>query len=115
MTVSRRTLIKGGALSVAATVTAPHLFNDPDPAVIVYDSRSPASFAFAGLHHGQRIDIAQEDPRFWLTLRTLAKQGAVKGMTGWSDFVIVRGLLQERGMRILQEKLEGDHCHWTMV
>lgn len=115
MTLTRRTVIKGGAVAVAATISAPHLRDKPVVTVVVYDSRLPASLAFAALHLGERIDIAEEDPKFWQSLRTIAIGGAVKGMTGWSDFVIVRGYLQERGMRITQERLAGDCCHWTMA
>lgn len=115
MTLTRRTLIKGSAVAVAATVGAPYLHDQTPIHVVVYDSRSPASLAFAALHHGERIDIAEEDPKFWQSLRTMTKLGAVKGLTGWSDFVIVRGYLQERGLRITQQRLEGDCCQWTMA
>jgi TAT (twin-arginine translocation) pathway signal sequence len=105
MSVSRRTVLKGAAgLSAAATITtaAP----PRDAAVIVYDSRLAEARAFAARHKGQQlIDIAFAESEQWQSLRMLpANATRISGLTGWSDWVAVRGFLEERGLRCKAEK-----------
>lgn len=114
MTVSRRTLIKGSALTLVVSTVGSSVVDLPDVAAVIFDSRLLASQAFAAHYHGRRIDIADEDPKFWQSVRTMAKQGHIVGMTGWADFVIVRGFLQDRGMRITHETFENGCCRWSM-
>ena len=73
------------------------------PALVVFDSRIPASRAFAQKYSSARVDVALEDVGFWRTLRAELPKGAVFGMTGWSDWVMVRGLLEEKGLRLVSE------------
>ena len=68
------------------------------PKLVVFDSRLPASVALARTSVAS-IDVAHEDARFWRGLRGLDR-GPVAGLTRWSDFVTVRGFLEERGLRL---------------
>jgi TAT (twin-arginine translocation) pathway signal sequence len=104
MSVSRRTVLKGAAgLGAAATITT--MAYRGDAAVIVYDSRLPEARAFAAQHKDQQlIDIAVAESEQWRSLRTLPANAArISGLTGWSDWVAVRGFLEERGLRLKAE------------
>ncbi len=45
----------------------------------------------------------------------LTAEGPVGGLTGWSDWVIVRGLLQEKGKRVKSQRQAGALFHWSMA
>lgn len=72
----------------------------------IFDSRLPESrnFAAQAKADGLRLfDIAGEEENLWDRARAgfgLAEGEAVAGMTRWSDWLIVRGLLHERGRRV---------------
>ena len=106
MSVSRRAVLKAAsALGVAAAM--PVAAKAKSPVLAVCDSRLPESrlFAAAQRRKGVRIvDVAQGDRALW----TLARQefntaGPITGMTGWSDWVVLRGLMEEQGKRLTRE------------
>ncbi len=111
MTPTRRAILGGGAISAAALAASTGLAgksrNDADnPSLAVFDSRMPESVAFvAGLDNAIiRIDLALEDARSWATIRAAAlRPGAVVGLTGWSDWVTLKGVFQDAGKRVRQE------------
>ena len=114
MKLSRRSLIKAGAVaSLAATGTA-RAMAGTSPALVIYDSRLPESRAFAALVSAPRIDVAHEDARFWKSLREAAPKGRIAGLTRWSDLVVVRGYLEEQGRRITTETRQGLLFRWDM-
>jgi hypothetical protein len=39
----------------------------------------------------------------------------VSGLTSWSDFVQVRGVLQEKGKRLRLESRRGELFYWEMA
>ncbi|WP_298164736.1 hypothetical protein [Novosphingobium sp.] len=99
MRTTRRGVLKGGALAgavaavpvaaqaaagVAAEVTA----------VIVYDSRLAESASFAG---GRGIDLAAVSLRD--AHAALVGASRIEGLTRWSDWTVLRGLLEEQGLR----------------
>ena len=114
MRINRRTLLKNGSLvaGIVATTGAGRAFEGP--AIIIYDSRDLKSRAFAYRKPGPKIDVAQEDVQMWRSLRTINKR-RVEGLTIWSDWVLVRGLLEEKGLRVKQEAKIGSLFRWTMV
>lgn len=113
MRLSRRSFIKAGA---AATAAAPALaFAVPRPALVVFDSRIAESRAFARAFAAPAIDIAREDADLWRQLRAVAPQGQVVGLTGWSDWVLARGFLEEKGKRLREEVATGQLFRWTMA
>ena len=117
MKVSRRNLIKAGAVTaVSATVTVRSTAADR-PALVVYDSRLPESVAFAATLVGLTLDVAHEDRNFWSTLRAGAPAGRVVGLTRWSDLVIIRGELEAQGKRLKSERQRDSHApfHWEMA
>jgi hypothetical protein len=107
MRVSRRTLLKSvGVAGVASTL--PACAFAANPALVIYDSRLPEGAAFGatakaqGLH---TVDVAGGDRAILQIARhRLSASDIVIGLTGWSEWVIVRGLLEERGKRLSQEK-----------
>jgi hypothetical protein len=113
MKLTRRNLIKASA-AAAATVASGAALAEAPPSMIVFDSRVAASRAFAKNHTAPRVDVAKEDSDFWRTLRAEAPKGTIIGMTGWSDWVMVRGLLEEKGKRLRSETPSGKLFHWAM-
>ncbi len=120
MRVSRRAMLRGGALAGSALAVPALAVEAQRLPVIVFDSKIAESVAFVATQNGSRsIDlgdggvmggIPQGNPRY------------VTGLTRWSDWIVLRGLLEERGLRTTEEirvsgRLSGrDHLfRWTMV
>ncbi len=66
-------------------------------------------------------DIAYEEAQLWRTSRALmvARGDIVTGATRWSDWVALRGLMAERGLRerlaVLHETAAGPVILWEMA
>jgi hypothetical protein len=112
MTVSRRRVLQGSGAAVAVLGAAPTLAFETG-GLALFDSRHRASRAFAATH-AEVVDLAHEDACFWQTLRHASLPNRVEGLTAWSDWVVVRGLLEERGKRVRTEVRQGALFHWTM-
>lgn len=116
MTLSRRTmLISSAAIAATMASAAGVAATGLAPALVVFDSRSALSIAFASGHAAPRIDVAHEDANLWRGLRSVAAHGAIIGLTGWSDWVVVRGLLEEKGKRLKAENRSGKLFQWSMA
>ncbi len=106
MKMTRRNLIRAGGLA-GAVAAMPAFAAGNHAALAIYDSRLPEGRLFARQARTQgisTIDIAGEERGHWRSLRsTPVGAGPVSGVTGWSDWVIVRGLLEEKGKRIRAE------------
>jgi hypothetical protein len=106
MSVSRRTILKGAGVLGAATAL-PKVAHAQTAKLGAYDSRLPESraFAVAAKRRGvTMIDIAKGDKAIWhIARQDLASPGPIIGMTGWSDWVVLRGLLEEQGKRLRSE------------
>jgi TAT (twin-arginine translocation) pathway signal sequence len=106
MSVSRRSVLKGASVLGAASALPMAAAAKP-PALAIYDSRLPESrlFARAERRNGTRtFDIAPGDSALVALARAdLAVPGRVIGMTGWSDWVALRGLMEDRGKRLTHE------------
>ncbi|MBX9664513.1 hypothetical protein [Novosphingobium sp.] len=94
MRTTRRDVLKSGVLAgaVAAVPVAAHAAQAE--AVVVYDSRLAESASFAG---GRGIDLAVVSLRD--AHAALADAERVEGLTRWSDWTVLRGLLEEQGLR----------------
>jgi hypothetical protein len=113
MTISRRNILKCGiaaAVSAGSTTTLASRSAD----LIIFDSRKPISARFANRHFVRKIDVAHEDKNFWRNLRSDTASRKIAGMTGWSDFILARGFLEERGKRLMVERLQGGLFFWEM-
>ncbi len=113
-TMLRSTLIAAVAATQAGRTTAAAL---SAAAIVwrVFDSRFSARRAWQGSDGGRVIDLAHDRANRWVRLRGMHPAGRVAGMTTWSDFVQVRGLLQEKGRRLRVEERSGDLFYWEMV
>jgi hypothetical protein len=116
MKLSRRTLIKTGSVTAVAALASVRAAAGEAPALTVFDSRIAQSRAFANAQTGLRIDVAHEDANFWRALRAGAPAGRIIGLTAWSDLVVVRGLLEEKGKRLKSEQQLGKShlLRWEM-
>ncbi len=108
MTASRRTILKGAAgLGVAAAMVNPAA-GAVDPGIAIADSRLAEGRAFAITARAQGMvihDVATFDGELWPMVQVLpATRRKVTGLTGWSDFVVLRGFLEERGLRLVEER-----------
>jgi type IV secretory pathway TrbL component len=101
MRVSRRSMLKGGALAGAAAAT-PALAAMAKPApLVVFDSRIPESAAFAASQGGSgKIDLALGTAQ---AARAIKSPSAVTGVTRWSDWTALRGVLEAQGLRLTDE------------
>jgi hypothetical protein len=104
MSISRRMILKGGA-AISAAVTLPAIASAQTQIVAVYDSRIPESRSFAKtLGPALLIDVAAQEYLNWVVVRQeLLGTRQIKGLTGWTDWVNVRGLLEERGLRLTSQ------------
>lgn len=104
MSISRRMILKGGA-AISAAVTLPAIASAQTQIVAVYDSRIPESRSFAKtLGHALLIDVSAQEDLNWAGLRQeLRGTRQINGLTGWTDWVNVRGLLEERGLRLTSQ------------
>ena len=115
MNVTRRLVLKGALLTAAAASTLMgRAIAMPSTAMVVYDSRLAQSRGFLGQTSSHAVDVAHEHANFWRTLRGTAPRGRVIGLTNWSDLVQVRGLLEEKGLRLRAEARCGKLFYWEM-
>jgi hypothetical protein len=120
MRADRRTMLKGAAALVAVPLASGTAMGAPR--LVIFDSRVTESAAFAARMAGAHIDLALEHETLWAALRGYRGNiGAVQGLTGWSDWVAVRGELEARGLRLASEEpvaapISGKaHLfHWSM-
>ena len=97
-----------GRAASAATPWAPM-------ALRVFDSRSPLSQAWLGSNTGNVLDVALEQANRWSRLRNGAPGGRVSGLTTWSDYVQVRGALEQKGKWLRLEARRGRLFYWEMI
>ncbi len=103
MIVSRRSMLKAGAAASAA-ITLPAFAASQVSTLILFDSRIPESRDYARTVSGVMIDLAEVETTKWAELRAdFAGKHRVVGLTGWSDWVVARGFLEERGLRLTSE------------
>jgi hypothetical protein len=99
MIVSRRTMIAASGVAFGAVTMMPAAVNARTATLHIHDSRLPNI-------HPSRLaqathDIANEEAQLWQASRSLnvVRGDIVTGATRWSDWVALRGLLTERGLR----------------
>ncbi len=102
MQTDRRGMLKGGALAGVAAAVPLGARAAEAAALVVYDSRLAESASFAG---GHGIDLAQVSLREAHGL--LAGAARVEGLTRWSDWTVLRALLEEQGLRRTAEMRVG--------
>ena len=118
--LSRRALLGGAvAMAGAAGMVGVRRWRAAGraPRIIVFDSRKPASLAFAQARPvARRIDLAKADAS-WRAIRGLKDRGAVAGLTGWNDYVFARQWLEERGLRVVEQSHDRwrELIAWTMA
>lgn len=119
MKLTRRTLLKSALIAAAAAAQGGRSFAAGSGAAPiawrVFDSRRSASRDWLGSNDVRVIDVAHEAANRWVRLRGLSPEGTVAGTTTWSDFVQVRGLLQEKGKRLRLESRSGDLIYWELA
>jgi hypothetical protein len=117
--VSRRSVLTGAGTLAAIAGLVPGTISEA-AALAVHDGRLAAARAFAAVAHDRgirTIDLAAHGGAIWqVGRRDLAVPGAVIGMTGWSDWIILRALMEEQGKRVTRERQHAPGIiGWTMA
>jgi hypothetical protein len=119
MSITRRSVLQGVLIAAAAAGTgktfAGTAIAGTPVSFVVYDGRLPQSRAWSNRYSSPAIDVAHEHAHFWRNLRGGLPAGPVVGLTRWSDFVLVRTLLQEKGLRLRTQARRGDLFQWEMI
>jgi len=104
MSVSRRSVLKGAATLGAASTLPSAALAGQSVDLVVVDSRLPETLASLGRSGGMVVDLATAEETQWQALRMLPDHiRTARGLTSWSDWVMVRGYLEERGLRLKDE------------
>ena len=103
MRTTRRGLLKGSALAgAAAAIPVVAQAAAIGPARVVFDSRLAESADYGRAAAAvQRIDLAEMSLR--AVHKTLSGASRIEGLTRWSDWTVLRGLLQADGLRSTSE------------
>jgi hypothetical protein len=116
VSVTRRALLQIALIEASSRAFGAQVASVASAAVlIVCDRRVTESAAFAKSCTTDCIDVAQDIGERWRRLRRWSGSGPVSGLTRWSDYVQVRGLLQERGLRLRHESRRGALIRWDMA
>jgi hypothetical protein len=106
MSISRRNLLVSAGV-LGAVSSLPTLAQSPQVALVIFDSRIPESLAFAkerGRVGMETIDIgAKGVSALHVARQAKEASGEILGLTGWTDWVMLRGLLEEHGKRLTRE------------
>jgi hypothetical protein len=118
MIVSRRTVLACSGVALGAIAVMPVGVKTSAVTLHIRDSRLPdiEQSRLALATH----DIADEETHLWRASRALSvrRGDLVTGATRWSDWIALRGLLAERGLRerlaVLHETTAGPVIVWEM-
>lgn len=114
--VTRRTVLKGAALAGAAGVAPLGAQALGARKLVIYDSRLPASLAFArtapALH---RADLAEAHATRFAALRGELPRGiTIEGLSRRSDLIALQRELGRQGFRLTSERPSAGLFRWTM-
>jgi hypothetical protein len=99
--LSRRSVLKASAIApLVLTGTGARAQGHQGADLVVFDSRDEISRQFAERQSVGLIDVVGEEANAWRTLRTIDTIGNVRGVTRWSEFLMARSFLEERGLRV---------------
>jgi len=105
-TIDRRTMLAfGGATVAAGLVPAAATAGRTQAAgILFFDPASATARAMARQTRGQRLIALAGDPvRLWRDTVD-ARESTVGGITRWSDYLLLRELAAEHGLRIRREE-----------
>ena len=92
--------VAAGLLPATATAGAPHAA----AGILFFDSGSPTARARARQARGQRLIALTGDPvRLWRD-NVDRQEKAISGITRWSDYLLLRELAAEQGLRVRREE-----------
>ncbi len=108
LTMKRRDMLLGGAASIALPYGAAHADKyaaSSKPYVTVYTPSLPRAQGLANKNAGpaDRVEPLTGDIVSFYKMRLAAHRGAIHGYTNWSDYVLLRGLAEEQGLRLRAE------------
>lgn len=98
------------AFAAAAIGEAAALVAAEPPCIAIFDGRRSAPPAAIRV-----IDVARDSANYWRELRSIDAARRIVGATNWSDFLQIRGLLQERGFRLIAIRHRDGLEHWSMA
>jgi hypothetical protein len=102
--IDRRAALGLAGAALLAPVVASAGTTGPASGILLFDPNSPKARALAQEVRGQRLVALTGDPvRLWRDSLADAA-GPIGGITNWSDYVILRGLAAEQGLRVRSEE-----------
>ncbi len=102
--IDRRAAIGLGGAALLAPAMAAAGPTQRASGILLFDPQSPESRAMAWEARGQRLVALTGDPvRQWRASLADAA-GPIGGITKWSDYLILRGLAAEQGLRVRSEE-----------
>lgn len=102
--IDRRAALSLGAAALLVPAVASAGTTRPVSGIMLFDPASPEARAMAQEARGQRLIALNGDPvRFWRD-RLANAVGPIGGITSWSDYVLLRGLAAEHGLRVRHEE-----------
>ncbi len=104
MAIDRRAALALGGAAMLAPVAVSAGRTKPAAGILLFDPHSASARAMAQEVRGQRLVALTGDPvRLWRDMLG-EMAGPIGGITNWSDYLILRGLAAERGLRIRREE-----------
>lgn len=107
MKITRRATMIGAGLGAAAIAMPAFAKASRIPALAILDSRLPDAAAFRRDCDARAIpllDLARDEHLLLDPASLEVRSGAVViGLTGWSHFVLLRGMLHGKGLRVVSE------------
>jgi hypothetical protein len=100
--VERRTVMKAGGAIAAATLLPAGVQAAGNAATILFDPALPRAATLASAETGRQVALEGDRVRFWRA-RMRGVTGPIAGFTSWSDYLLLRGLAEEQGLRLRRE------------
>jgi len=104
--LDRRTALIAGVAFAAGTLTgaASAATRQSQATVLLFDPAVQEARALAGAANGPRLVAVAGDPmRLWRQ-KLAGNTGPIRGITRWSDYLVLRGLAEEQGLRVRREE-----------
>lgn len=102
------------SVATAATVLARPVICGKVESIRVFDSRIEGTGRGMSFPAADCIDVAMGEYALWQRLRSPLADRVFIGHTRWADFLVVRGQLEEHGLRVRSHVCQSGIVAWEM-